>query len=497
MKCTPVISIIFLLFLGLQSCIKEDPVNTDPGIKLRYSTDTLLFDTTFTTIGSATKILKIFNDESGPVILSRISIAGSSGVKFNFNVDGIEGPEAKNIRIEAKDSIYLFVRVKVDPDQPLSVSPFVLEDKLKIEINSHTNEIALVAWGQNANYITGKDASGRIVLLTCNMQDLRWDDSKPYLIYGTLVIDSCRVIIPAGARIYIHGGLVRPDDDRIAPYTDGRLIFINRGSLAIEGTPGNKAYLTGDRLEAAFKNGAGQWGGIAFQNPGRTNSISNADIKNSSFGLYVDSAAFLQIDHSRIIYTSTNSIIARNAVIKASNCEFTESGQHNLYFAQGGNYTLDYCTAHNAYSNSYSLLLDNFQCTMQNPQTGQCIEGKTLPATIKVRNSIFAGEDDNEVVLVDRNPTPIPGRFVVQFSNSYIKGDSLQNSSSFKDNCIDCLYAKFGDKLFESIKQSNYQLDSASVAKNIGKPIPGISDDLLGKSRDSVLPDAGCYESQK
>ena len=39
---------------------------------------------------------------------------------FRLNVDGIPGSEALEVPVLARDSLYLFVEVTVDPDQPLS-----------------------------------------------------------------------------------------------------------------------------------------------------------------------------------------------------------------------------------------------------------------------------------------------------------------------------------------------------------------------------------------
>lgn len=477
----------------LSGCLKEEELLTKPDIDLRFSADTLFFDTTFTTIGSATRVLKIFNHENAAIQLSKISVKGTQGIHFNFNVDGKEGPVAENIRIESKDSIYLFCRVRVDPDQPLTVSPFVLEDKLVIEVNQTLHEIPLIAWGQNANYITGKSAKAGFALLSCNMQQVIWNDPKPYVIFGTLIVDSCELVIPAGAKVYFHGGLVRPDNPDISPYTDGRLFIINQGKLTISGTTDQKVLITGDRLERQYADIPGQWGGIAFQNYGKTNQVSNLDLRNAGYGLYVDSTVTLLIDHSRVINTASSSIIGRQANIRASNCQFTQAGAHNVYMIQGGQLDLSYCTMHNDLGRSYALYATNFKCTRINPSTRECIEGITLPVDLKAVNCIFSGTDNDEVFLVDRNNPVIPDRFRYQFSHSYIQGDSLQHNE-FRDHTIDCIFAMPGDRLYRNENQYDFSLDSASVVLDKGISLQGISDDLIGQPRHPVTPDQGALE---
>ena len=72
------------------SC-KKDVLITDPSAKLEFSTDTVIFDTVFTTVGSITKQLKVYNTHKQPIIISNIYLAGGSNSKYRMNVDGIPG----------------------------------------------------------------------------------------------------------------------------------------------------------------------------------------------------------------------------------------------------------------------------------------------------------------------------------------------------------------------------------------------------------------------
>src|SRR5688572_9253026 len=115
------------LVVAFSSC-RKDKLLTDSGTQLRFSTDTLTFDTVFTTIGSAVRSFIIYNDENKPVELSSLRIAGGENSMFRLNVDGVPGKVFTNVRIEAKDSIYVFASVTVDPTS--GVNPFVIEDQI-------------------------------------------------------------------------------------------------------------------------------------------------------------------------------------------------------------------------------------------------------------------------------------------------------------------------------------------------------------------------------
>lgn len=474
-------------------CFKDENVNTDSSLKLRFSRDTVLFDTTFTTVGSATKILKVYNDSKDPVEISKIKIRGAGGIHFTCNVDGIPGNDLNNIRIEAEDSIYVFCKVKVDPDQSISESPFVLNDYLDFTFNGNSQSVVLVAWGQNANYITGKNNIGGQSILSCNLGTLTWDDPKPYVIYGSLIIDSCQVVIPEGARIYVHGGLVIPPSGS-SPFTDGRIFIANRGQLTINGTADRPVKFRGDRLEKEFNDAAGQWGGIVIFNSNRINKFSYLDLRNASYGVIADSATTLHIDHSTIDNVVLNCIIGNHANIKASNCLFSNSVGYNIVLTYGGNYNFEYCTVPNVSGQSFALSLDNYTCDLN--EIGICKEGsvRTNKAVLTVKNCIFSGLDEDEIKFVDAFEGSKPDQFNYSFTNCVIKADEYQKDTYFQERNINCVFLKNTDRLYVDANKSLFQLDSLSVARDIAIPIATTLDDILGKVRDMITPDAGCFE---
>ena len=59
-------SVLFLICLLIFfSCKKEDHIlNSSSNLSLSFSKDTLLFDTVFTTVGSATRSFKVYNNSN-------------------------------------------------------------------------------------------------------------------------------------------------------------------------------------------------------------------------------------------------------------------------------------------------------------------------------------------------------------------------------------------------------------------------------------------------
>jgi hypothetical protein len=141
------------LILFFQSC-QEDRFSTDPSIMLNFSVDTLRFDTVFTELGSATRILKAYNTSRNPVEISNIFLENGSTSKYRINVDGYTVDANGNIfgtndplppiPVAGKDSIYIFIEVTIDPNAPLAESPFVHYENLSFETNGNDQKVVSV-----------------------------------------------------------------------------------------------------------------------------------------------------------------------------------------------------------------------------------------------------------------------------------------------------------------------------------------------------------------
>ena len=61
--------VVVLLFstVVLSSCVREDEFAHGDYVRLKFSSDTITFDTVFTTVGSVTKKLMVYNTEDEPV----------------------------------------------------------------------------------------------------------------------------------------------------------------------------------------------------------------------------------------------------------------------------------------------------------------------------------------------------------------------------------------------------------------------------------------------
>lgn len=484
------LSFLMIVLVVLSSCRKDDIfLGEDPNISI--SLDTLTFDTVFTQVGSATRFLKIYNNEPQDITVS-VRIEKPQTTFFRLNVDGIAGTEVKDVRVGGNDSIYIFADVKIDPDQPVSVSPFIIEEQLIITTSGGEQNVLLEAWGQNANYIPGKRQKGQQYRFSCNQMQEVWDDPKPYVIYGIMLLDSCELVLPAGTDVYVHGGVVVNDD---LVYSDGFILVTNTGKITANGTVSSPVTFQGDRLEMSFDDRAGQWVGIRLLTGSVGNRLEHTFIKNSIVGLRADSLAQVSFVSCEIKNTTASGLIGVNASITADNLLIHSNGQNAVTLAQGGIYDFRYCTFASYGNQAPALSMNNYLIYPVEDADDILVVN---PLNVTFTNSIVTGNDQDEISLEDATDGEA-GFFNYQLDHCIVSVDELLDAAVFPDffdNCNNCLQSRFGDILFVDTDLPDYHLDTLSIAEERALPLPNIFDDLDGNDRDGTSPDVGCYEYQ-
>ena len=337
---------LFFIF-NFVSCDRET-ITTDPSAALSFSTDTLLFDTVFTTIGSTTQVIKVYNENNSPISISSIDLLGGTSSQFRMAVDGDNGVHFEDVYIAAGDSLFIFVEVTVDPTN--SNTPYVIEDHISFNTNGNEQTVLLTAWGQDAYFHVGGN-NGDIYALPCGEV---WNNDKPHVIYGIVAVDEgCTLTINAGTQVHVHnrGGL-----------------FVYKSSLLIQGELNNEVVFQGDRLESEYADVPGQWG-IQYDFQGETGvgpgiftisrggiwiyqspntSIDYAIIKNGETGIQVDTTG-----SSGISVNITNTIIenmsgiglwGQGAHISGKNLLVMNCGESCANLGIGGMYQFDNCS---------------------------------------------------------------------------------------------------------------------------------------------------------
>jgi hypothetical protein len=168
----------------------EEKIIDDPSIQLSFSEDTILFDTVFTTIGSITKRFKIYNDRGNAVRVRSIYLGQGINSPYTITVNGLEGKSFDEQIIFGKDSMLVLVKVLIDPST-LNM-PFIVEDSVVFETAGYPQNVKLLAWGQNANFLNDS-------IIACNTT---WNKDLPYVILNSALVDvNCTLTIESGSAI--------------------------------------------------------------------------------------------------------------------------------------------------------------------------------------------------------------------------------------------------------------------------------------------------------
>jgi hypothetical protein len=472
-------SVLLLLFF---SCRKDPIIN--PNAKLEFSSDTVLFDTIFTTIGSTTKNFRVYNKNNQPLTIDKIQLAGSNGSTFRLNINGHQVNAMDKVEIPANDSIYIFVAVTLNPGNVNN--PLVVQDSVVFLTNGNTQDVKVIAFGQDVHLINGE------ILKT-----QKWVNDKPYLVYNSMLVDKGQTLtIDPGSRIYFHK----------------RSSLLVLGTLLVNGTLEEPVSFLGDRLEHLYDEFPGQWGGwkenedgsvylyggLHFANGSKDNVIKYAIIKNAMKGIQVDTLASLSkptltISDTHIENMSVAGIYAQSSTIVASNCVIANCGSWCVALTLGGSYEFYHCTLSNNFGvgnrTEPTLMLNNFFI-----YNGTAYVYNLYNALFA--NCIITGSRQIEIEFINTlNKVPVPGQFNYVFDHCLVTVDTMNTSDATKwINVVKNVNPRFDSLTYT---HRDYSLDTLSPAQNQGNlffakffPL-----DIKGNNRLSDTgPDIGAFE---
>ena len=434
---------------------EEDQFTSDPSVKLRFSADSIVFDTLFTSVGSITKRLWIYNDFDNAIRITSATLRNGSNSNYSVILNGKEGDEIRNTPIYGKDSVQALVTVNINPkDENL---PFLVNDFLDFTTNGNQQFVNLVAWGQDAHFIK----KGR---LTC---DQVWTNDRPYVLLDSVFVEEgCKLGITAGARIYANVNAA----------------LIVSGSLEANGTFEERILFTNSRQDEDYRNAPGQWRGILFAETSHNNTINCTDIRNAVTGIWLgtpddDTEADLVLSNSKIENMSNFGLVAFTSDVYAYNTLINNCGQYALANLAGGNYRYEHCTFANF---SFDFFREDAAVAFSDNLPISADEILVGDFQLDMVNSIVWGSLKEEIIFSDAGEQ----RFELNLSNNIFKSNDALISGS--NNILN------EDPKFLDPRNYNYSLDTLSIAKDTGAQL-GILQDLEGKPRDSK-PDIGAFE---
>lgn len=106
------VALLLALFNPFTACKK---INYSHKGRFVFSTDTLKFDTVFTTMGSVTRSFKIYNTNNKRIKFDEIKLEVGDTSFFRLNVDGEPTKNIKDVELAPNDSLYIFVALTINP----------------------------------------------------------------------------------------------------------------------------------------------------------------------------------------------------------------------------------------------------------------------------------------------------------------------------------------------------------------------------------------------
>lgn len=459
----PLFLLLSVLAGSIFSCRPESEIITpNPEYELRFSTDTVIFDTVFSTIGSITKRLKVYNPNERAVEIDEVSLGRGESSSYRLWVQGEEQEKVTDQILYGGDSLLLLVEVTIDPeDENL---PFLVKDSVVFKTARTLHDVKLVSWGQDAHFFR---SNGRFSVLDCQS---RWTADRPYVIYDSLYVEAdCELVIEEGCQIY---------------FNKGAGLYVS-GQLQIEGTVAEPVILQSVRLDGNYEKASGQWQGVVFLEGSRNNTIFNTSIRNADVGLWLntfdeDDIPDLTLKNVRLENMSSAGILAVNSDLYAANLLANHCETFSALHLGGGNYTYEHCTLvgdGSAFGNDESLV---FSDQLNNPGNDSLIVN---PMSIRLVNSIVWGNLEEELLISNSGGMPV---------EIDIHHNILRTKSEFLDKDKNLLTTAAAFPRFVAPADYDYRLDSLSPAVDYGTKLL-IEKDLEGFIRDEK-PDVGAYE---
>ncbi len=453
----PVNLLIIIAFaIGTLNCKPEEEIlDFDYANGLAFSADTILFDTVFTGVGSVTKRLQVFNPNQKAVEISSIKLGKEGTSAYRILVNGTEPLESEKLLLIGKDSVLILVEVFIDPQN--QSNPFLVNDSIIFETNGKKQDVKLIAWGQDANYIGNE-------ILLCNTT---WTNEKPYVIYGSILIDTlCQLTIEKGTRIFAS--------------KDANIFA--KGNIIAQGTADERIVFRNERLEPAYENLHGQWGGIWLIPGSNGNLMDFCIIRNAEYGIRLgapdnDTIPDIVLKNTIIENMSNAGILAFTSDIYAENVLVNNSIEINVGNLAGGNYTYRHCTfanyAFNIIRQTPSFYVSDNYILADNSVIVNAVN-------VQIQNSIIDGILEEELLFDLSGGANSQFAFTNSMFRTMLEGlDTLGNIINEDPNFIEPV-------------AYNYRLDTLSPAQDNGINI-GIDMDLDGNARD-LFPDLGAYE---
>ena len=470
------------------ACSDDETYSTSTDDRLTFEVDTVTFDTVFSTIGSSTQRVKVYNKNSKALRIAQAYLASGGESGFQVNIDGQSGTLWTDVEIWHEDSVFVFVQVTVNPQD--ENSPVLITDSLVFLLESGIRQqMILQAWGQDVVILSAEHITENAI----------FSGERPYVVYDSLIVDSGALLyIDAGGTLCFHSGAY------LGVY----------GQLWCQGTVDAPVTFRGDRTDKMFSylpydRLDAQWGGITLYPTSGDNYFANVDIHSGNYGIRCPLSTYegtkIEMVNSQIHNVSGEGLYLTYCAALFTNCLFSNAGS-NCVSLIGGAAEFTHCTLAQCYpwdaDYGYALFFTNvlndtiypleqadFHNCLITGRVADAIQGNALEDSDAAFNAQFVG------CLINISLTGDEGEGVEEMFT-----DCINECDLFSDSSEDGNEAVYGTAHFRTIDDDTYyydfRLDTLSTARGIGNAsyAATVPYDKDGNERPSQSADAGCYQ---
>lgn len=470
---------VFLVLI-FSACEDAGRFTVNTGAVLRFSTDTIRFDTVLTTVPSSTRMLTVYNRNKNGLRIQRVWMERLKDSPYQVNVDGVSlspAQEAYDFELRGGDSLMVFAKVLLT--ETGQDEPQVDNDRLMIQLESGVvQSVVLTASAQDAYMWRGKTIYADTTLRS----------GRPFVIYDSLVVaPDITLTLERGVQLYFHD----------------KASLLVRGRLDVKGERDSMVVFRGDRTDRLFDylpydNTPSRWGGIRLFAESTGNRFYGADIHSATFGIACDSSSVdeekLRLENSVLHNIGGDGLSVMGNRVRVVNTQISNTLGHCVSVV-GGDVEFLHCTLAQFYPwealRGKALYLANQRFDVPYPLQ----KAHFLNCIITgYSDDVIQGSIDDEENSVDYLFDHCLLNTVKSDDAKRFVGIVYEADEKDKDTCA-------REKNFILFDTENFlydfRLDSCSVARNIGdmKWALQLPDDPYGVSRvTDEGPDAGCYE---
>ena len=408
-RLIPILILALTLWAG-SGC--ERPVNPVEEGTLAFSSDTVKFDSIFTTLLTPSERLIVSNFTGRAVQVSRIWLEQGQASEFDMIVNGVRTLEATDIVIANGDSIHLFINLRS------ALQDAYAEEYLAFQVGEEVQRVLLRARVIDAYFLQARlQQDGLFVSLDTNSfffaRDTVLTPDKPIIMDGPIFIpEGVTVTILPGTELFFTPYKFGVRDSNDIPVFALYSWLIVDGTLIAEGTPEQPVVFQGSRFDSLYQENPAQWRGLSFRKNSRDNRLIHCQVKNALIGIQVDSMSITPNPKLLMQYSEVRNMGAHGVVglgfapginaatvptIVMENCIVNTCKQRTFLALGGGSYAF------------YNTTFANFNVSRFSRRTPQVLVGnwwtfdgvtaEIYPSYLRFYNSIIWGSEEEEFVL--------------------------------------------------------------------------------------------------